>query len=161
MPSTFQYETLKTSDKAVYAKVPYWEKTTDKQKKHKQLYYECWIPQSVIDKGTAKQFVIGKRNEMRLKNSYQRRCNMPESWNTLGEYAPVKEKVIVQEIDMEKLVNLKLELMKAHGATNYDHNFFISPLDSVTDEVEALAKAYRNPKFEDTRIPKMNVTYYR
>jgi hypothetical protein len=59
----FNFITLKQTEKAIFAKVPYFEATSDGVKKHKQLFFECWIPKAVIEKGVAKDFVIGKRNE--------------------------------------------------------------------------------------------------
>ena len=85
---TFNYEILKETEKAIFAKVPYYESTSEYKKAHKQLFYEGWIPKSIIEKNTVKSFVISQRNEKRLLNRYQRQCEMPISWNTLGEYAP-------------------------------------------------------------------------
>jgi hypothetical protein len=100
----FNFEVLKETEKAIFAKVPYFESTCTSVKKHKQLYYECWIPKFIIEKGIAKDFVIGKRNEVRLSNPYQRRCEMPNSWKTLGEYAPVKiEEKVEKKIDKKSI----------------------------------------------------------
>jgi hypothetical protein len=95
----FNYEIIKQTEKAIFAKVPYFETTSEGVKKHKQLFYECWIPKFIIDKGMAKSFVIAKRNEKRLSNPYQRLCSMPGSWNTMGEYAPIKMHQKIEIID--------------------------------------------------------------
>ena len=44
----FNFEALKETEKAIFAKVPYFEATSDGVKKHKQLFFECWIPKAVI-----------------------------------------------------------------------------------------------------------------
>lgn len=160
----FSYEIIKETEKAVFAKVPYWEATSDYKKKHKQRFCECWIPKAVIEKGVAKDFVIGKKNEIRLKNAYQRAMyNMPECWRTMGEYAPVKTKIIVNEIDYKKLELLRAELMAKYGVKDYDNGFFINPADNITDEIENLARIYRNPEshIDSPALPRIDVTYYR
>lgn len=166
----FAFEKIKETEKAIFAKVPYWEATGEDKKKHKQLYYECWIPKSIIAAGAAKDFVIKNRNEARVKNAYQKHFHkMPVSWNTMGELAPEKIKEVVEQIDSKKLAELRSNLMGKYGATSYDRDLINSPLPNVSEEDSDLAIVYRSPvfpeqyaeKMKDDRIPKIKVTYYR
>lgn len=113
----FQFELLKETDKAIFAKVPYYEVTNEEAKKHKQLFYECWIPKYLLEKGSVKDFVMAKRNEMRLTNAFQRKQKMPESWKTLGEYAPIKNAHTLEVVDEEKVKELVATLESKYGAT--------------------------------------------
>ncbi len=160
--SNFNLEIIKETEKAVFAKVPYFETTSDSVKKHKQLFYECWIPKSVIDKGIAKEFVIGKRNEIRLSNKYQRLCEMPDCWKTLGEYAPVKSAQKVQVIDYNKLselikfyenkygANLRRLVIDGEGTNGY-----------VNDEDEKIINQLEFPALTKAHIPKKYITIYK
>ena len=75
----FNFETIAQTEKAIFAKVPY-------HYNNKQLSYECWIPKYILEKGTAKEFVIRKKKDERLSNSYLRSFPVPDSWETMGEY---------------------------------------------------------------------------
>lgn len=44
---TFNYEVLKETERAIFAKVPYFEATSDGVERNKQLFFECWIPKAV------------------------------------------------------------------------------------------------------------------
>lgn len=158
---TYCYEVLKETEKATFIKIPYWEQTNDRVKKHKQLFYECWVPKSILNSDRMSAFILTEREKNRLKNAYQRKLPMPASWNTLGQYAPEKKSIVVEEIDYDKLDTLRKELMLKYDVEHYDKDFFISPSNSVTDEVTDLARSYRNPKITDPVIPKKKVTYYK
>ena len=160
--STFKFEILKQTEKAVFAKVPYFEATSDSVKKHKQLFFECWIPKSVIEKGVAKDFVIGKRNEIRLSNKYQRLCEMPHSWKTMGEYAPIKIAQKVEVIDYDKLA----ELIKFYE-TKYGANLRKLVIDGegkngyVSDEDEKIINQLEFPSMSKLHVPKKQITIYK
>ena len=158
----FKFEVLIETEKAVYAKVPYFEATSDGIKKHRQLFYECWIPKSVIEKGVAKDFVIGKRNEKRLSNSYQRRCEMPHSWKTLGEYAPIKSAQKIEVIDSDKLAELIKFYENKYGANL--RRLVIDgegPNGYVSDEDEKIINQLEFPSINKFHIPKKEVTIYK
>lgn len=158
----FAYEILKETEKAIFAKVPYFETTSDCVKKHKQLFYACWIPKSIIDKGIAKDFVIGKRNEIRLLNAYQRRCEMPNSWKTMGEYAPSKTAEKVEVIDYDKVAelikfyenkygaNLRRLVIDGEGSNGY-----------VSDEDEKIINQLEFPSLTKVHTPKKQITIYK
>lgn len=159
--TTFNFQIIKETENAVYAKVPYFETTSQGVKKHKQLYYECWIPKSVIEKGVAKHFVISKRNEKRLTNPYQKMCNMPQSWNTMGEYAPTKTPQIVNEIDYDKLSEMRTYYENKYGAKfrtlcidEEGDNGFVSEEDM--EIINSLAFA----TLDKIHVPKKQVTIY-
>ena len=158
----FNFETLKETEKAVFAKVPYYEATSDAVKKHKQLFFECWIPKAVIEKGVAKDFVIGKRNKKRLTNSYQRLCEMPHSWKTLGEYAPIKTAQKIEVIDSDKLA----ELIKFYE-NKYGANLRRLVIDGegsngcVSDEDEKIINQLEFPSMTKVYIPKKQITIYK
>lgn len=158
----FKFEVLKETEKAIFAKVPYFEVTSDGVKKHKQLYFECWIPKAVIEKGIAKDFVIGKRNEKRLSNAYQRLCEMPHSWKTLGEYAPIKTAQKIENIDYDKLA----ELIKFYE-NKYGANFRRLVIDGegangyVSDEDEKIINQLEFPSMTKVHVPKKQVTIYK
>lgn len=160
--STFNYEILKETEKAVFAKVPYFEATSEGVKKHKQMFYECWIPKSIIEKGIAKEFVIGQRNEKRLSNPYQRLCSMPNSWKTLGEYAPLKEAQKIEVLDYDKLA----ELIKFYE-TKYGANLRRLVIDGegsngyVSDEDTNIINQLEFPSLTKTAIPKKQITIYK
>jgi hypothetical protein len=102
----FNYEVVRQTDKAVLAKVPYWEETYENKAKHKQLYHEMWIPKYVIDKGDSytKSWVIQERDKVRRTNAYQNKFGkMPHSWNRMGEYAPEKIKQTRDVYDEDKI----------------------------------------------------------
>lgn len=159
---TFNYETIKETEKAIFAKVPYYEETSEYKKVHKQLFYECWIPKSIICNGSAKSFVIGKRNEIRLSNSYQRLCAMPNCWNTIGEYAPEKVKYTIEIIDEDKLkemVNfyenkygavLRTLLIDEEGKNGY-----------VSDDDLIIIKELSFPNINKINIPKKKEMRYK
>ena len=159
--STFNFETLKETEKAVFAKVPYFEATPENVKKHKQLFFDCWIPKSVIENGTAKDFVIAKRNEKRLSNSYQRLCDMPISWKTFGEYAPIKIAKKIEVIDYDKLA----ELIK-HFENKYGANLRKLVIDGegstgyVSDEDEKIINQLEFPSITLACIPKKQINIY-
>ena len=158
----FNFEILKETDKANFAKVPYYEQTSDGVKKHKQLFFECWIPKYIIDKGMAKAFVISSRNEKRLSNPYQRMCAMPNSWNTMGEFAPVKVAEKLEVIDYDKLkeviefyenkygANLRRLVIDGEGKNGY-----------VTDEDEKIINQLEFPSLAKVHIPKKQITIYK
>jgi hypothetical protein len=160
--SNFNFEIIKETEKAVFAKVPYFETTSDIVKKHKQLFYKCWIPKAVIDKGIAKEFVIGKRNEIRLSNKYQTLCKMPHSWKTLGEYAPVKSAQKIQVIDYYKLS----ELIKFYE-NKYGANLRRLVIDGegnngyVNDEDKKIINQLEFPALKNAHIPKKYITIYK
>jgi hypothetical protein len=158
----FNFETLKETEKAIFAKVPYFEATSDGVKKHKQLFFECWIPKVIIEKGIARDFVIAKRNEKRLSNAYQRLCEMPNSWKTLGEYAPVKSAQKIEVIDYDKLkelivfyetkygANLRRLVIDLEGSNGY-----------VSDEDEEIINQLEFPSLTKVHIPKKQITIYK
>ena len=158
----FNFESIKETEKAIFAKIPYFETTSDGVKKHKQLFFECWIPKSIIEKGTAKDFVIGKRNEKRLSNSYQRLCEMPHSWKTLGEYAPIKTAQKIKVIDYDKLA----ELIKFYE-NKYGANLRRLVIDGegtngyVSDEDEKIINQLEFPSMDKVHIPKKHITIYK
>ncbi len=158
----FVFEILKQTEKAVFAKVPYFEATSDSVKKHKQLFYECWIPKSIIDAGVAKDFVIGKRNEIRLSNKYQRLCEMPHSWKTMGEYAPTKTAQKIEVIDYDKLA----ELVKFYE-TKYGANLRRLVIDEegasgyVSDEDQKIINQLEFPSISKVHVPKKQITIYK
>ena len=158
----FNFEVLKETEKAVFAKVPYFEATHEGEKKHKQLYYECWIPKFVIEKGIAKDFVIAKRNEVRLSNPYQRRCEMPNSWKTLGEYAPVKIEEKVEQIDEDKLKEMVIFYEQKYGAClrrlvidEEGENGYVS------DEDQKIINSLEFPKKGKNCVPTKIITIYK
>jgi hypothetical protein len=157
----FNFETVKETENAIYAKVPYFETTSDGVKKHKQLFFECWIPKAVIEKGVAKDFVVAKRNEKRLSNRYQRLCEMPHSWKTMGEYAPVKVAQSVEIIDWDKLA----ELVKFYE-NKYGSNLRRLVIDGegtngcVSDEDEKIINQLEFPSLAKIHIPKKKITIY-
>jgi len=158
----FNFEIVKETEKAIFAKVPYFKATSEYDKKHKQLFFECWIPKVIIQKGIAKDFVIGKRNEKRLSNSYQRLCSMPESWKTLGEYAPVKRAQKVEVIDYEELTklikfyenkygaNLRRLIIDEEGSNGY-----------VSDEDAKVIRQLEFPSLSKTHVPKKQINIYK
>lgn len=158
----FSFQVLKETEKAIFAKVPYFEATSDRVKKHKQLFYECWIPKAVIEKAVAKDFVIGKRNEKRLSNPYQRLCEMPNSWKTLGEYAPIKVAQKIEIIDFDKLA----ELIKFYE-NKYGANLRRLVIDQegingyVSDEDQKIINQLEFPSITKVHIPKKQVTIYK
>jgi len=159
--SQFNFESIKETEKAVFAKVPYFESTHDRIKKHKQLFFECWIPKAVIEKGIAKDFVIGERNKKRLSNSYQRLCEMPNSWKTLGEYAPIKIAQKIEVIDYDKLAGLIKFYENKYGADlrrlvidGEGSNGFVS------DEDEKIINQLEFPSLVKQCIPKKQITIY-
>ena len=157
----FNFEALKETEKAIFAKVPYFEATPEGVKKHKQLFFECWIPKSIIEKGSAKDFVIAKRNDKRLSNSYQRLCEMPTSWKTIGEYAPIKIEKKVEVIDYDKLA----ELVK-HFENKYGANLRKLVIDGegsngyVSDEDEKIINQLEFPSMTIACVPKKQITIY-
>lgn len=158
----FNFEAIKETEKAIFVKVPYYEATSDGVKKHKQLFFECWIPKSVIEKGVAKDFVISKRNEIRLSNAYQRLCKMPESWKTFGEYAPLKTAQKIEVIDYDKLA----ELIKFYE-NKYGANLRRLVIDGegvngyVSDEDEIIINQLEFPSINKVHIPKRQITIYK
>jgi hypothetical protein len=158
----FNYEILKETDKAVFAKVPYYEATSNGVKKHKQLFYECWIPKSILDRGTAKVFVIASRDEKRLSNPYQRMCAMPNAWNTMGEYAPIKVAEKLEVIDHDKLKELIEFYENKYGANlrrlvidGEGKNGFVS------DEDEKIINQLEFPALSKPCVPKKQITIYK
>jgi hypothetical protein len=113
---TFSHEVIKETENAVFAKVPYYEETNEYKKSHKQKFYECWIPKIVITSGNAKSFVFNKMNQTRLSNSYQKRQNAPSSWNTIGTYAPLKVKQMIDIIDEEKFQEIVKSFEEKYGS---------------------------------------------
>lgn len=110
----FKFETLRETEKAILANIPYYEATNEHKKAHKQMFFECWIPKIVIEKGTAKDFVTRKREEIRCRNSYQRKfAAMPKSYETLGEYAPIKTPVRIEVVDEDKLAYTRKAMIEA------------------------------------------------
>ena len=154
----FNYEVVKETEKAIFAKVPYFQATLDTIKKHKQLFYECWIPKVVIEKGVAKDFVIKKRNEKKF--CYWQ--NMPHSWKTLGEYAPIKTPQKIEIIDYDKLA----ELIKFYE-NKYGANLRRLSIDGegsngyVNDEDEKIIDQLEFPLLTKIHIPKKQITIYK
>jgi hypothetical protein len=158
----FNFEVLKETEKAVFAKVPYFEATHEGEKKHKQLYYECWIPKFVIEKGIAKDFVIGKRNEVRLSNQYQRKCQMPNSWKTLGEYAPVKIEEKVEQLDCDKVKQMIIFYEQKYGSClSTLVNSEEGKNGYVTDEDQKIINSLMFPKQGKNGIPTKIITIYK
>jgi len=158
----FKYETIKESEKSIFAKVPYFEVTSEYKKAHKQLFYECWIPKNVIENGSAKYFVIRKRNERRLTNPYQKLSCMPNSWNTLGEYAPVKIAEKVDVIDEEKRMELIRFYENKYGSklrTLINDERGIN--GDVTEEDYAVIEDLMFPNIEKPNTPKKQLTLYK
>jgi hypothetical protein len=157
----FSFETLKETEKAIFAKVPYYEATSDAVKKHKQLFYECWIPKLIIEKGFAKDFVIAKRNEVRLSNAYQRRCSMPHSWKTMGEYAPIKIAQKIETIDYDKLAELVKFYENKYGA-NLRRLIIDGEGDNgpVSKEDERILPQLEFPALNKPNVPKKQITIY-
>ena len=158
----FNYEALKETEKAIFAKIPYFEATSDGVKKHKQLFFECWIPKAVIEKGAAKDFVIQKRNTKRLSNSYQRLGQMPISWQTLGEYAPIKTAQKIQIIDYDKLAQMIKFYENKYGA-NIRRLIIDGEGTSgvVSDEDEKIINQLEFPAMDKVHIPKKQITVYK
>jgi hypothetical protein len=158
----FNYEILKETEKAIFAKVPYFETTSEGVKKHKQSFYECWIPKFIIEKGMAKSFVIAKRNEKRMSNPYQRMSSMPQAWNTMGEYAPVKVHQKIEIIDYDKLAdlvkfyenkygaNLRRLVIDGEGSNGY-----------VSDEDQKIINQLEFPSITKVHIPKKQISIYK
>ena len=162
MKQQFNFEILKETEKAFFAKVPYFELTSDAVKKHKQFFYECWIPKVIIEKGVAKDFVIAKRNEKRLSNSYQRLCAMPSSWKTMGEYAPIKVAEKIEVIDYEKLKDLVKFYENKYGAEL--RRLVIDEEGSngfVSDEDQKVINQLEFPNLNKVHIPKKQITIYK
>lgn len=158
----FQYEIIRETEKAIFAKVPYFERTCEYTKNHKQHYYECWIPKAVIKKGIAKQFVIGQRNEKRLKNAYQRLYPMPESWKTMGEIAPGKTPVLVETLDRDELERLTKFYENKYGDTL--RRLIIDeegPKGEVSDEDIKIIKHLEFPSLKNEFTPKKFITMYK
>ena len=159
----FNFETIKETEKALFIKVPYYEETSNAVKTHKQLFFECWIPKYILEKGDAKSFVIGKRNERRLSNSYQRAFSkMPKSWNTLGEYAPIKTARQLETIDYDKVD----ELCKFYR-NKYGRDLRALIIDGegkdgmeVTDEDYNVIVQLEFPKLTKPDVPKKQITVY-
>ena len=159
----FNYEILKETDKAAYIKVPYYEETSEYVKKHKQLFYECWIPKSILSGANAKAFVLGKRNEIRVSNPYQKRfCSMPNSWNTLGQYAPpkaaqiidvfddVKHKELVRFYESKYGTTLRRLIIDMEGANGY-----------VAEEDYSVISQLEFPSLKHPNVPKKQITVYK
>ena len=128
----FKFETLRETEKAVFAKVPYYEATNERKKSHKQMFFECWIPKIVLEKGKAKEFVIRKREELRCSNAYQRNMSgMPPSYQTFGEYAPIKTPVKIEVLDGDRFDREReamiQEILKRYGGESFRQ--------LITDEV--------------------------
>lgn len=157
----FNFELLKETEKAIFAKIPYFEETSNTVKKHKQLFFNCWIPKSVIEKGVAKEFVIGKRNENRLSNRYQRLSEMPSSWKTLGELAPEKIAQKIEVIDRYKLLVLIKFYENKYGS---DLRRLIIDGEGkngcVSDEDEKIINNLEFPSLNKPNIPKKQITIY-
>jgi hypothetical protein len=158
----FNYEVIKETEKAIFCKVPYFELTSEYKKAHKQLFFECWIPKSIIEKGIAKSFVIGKRNEKRLSNPHQRLCEMPRSWETMGEYAPIKVAQKIETIDYDKLIALVKFYEHKYGETlrrlvidGEGINGFVS------DDDEKIIKQLEFPSLNKTYVPKKQEIRYK
>lgn len=153
----FSYTILKETEKAVYASVPYYEETSEHIKKHKQLTFECWIPKVVLENGTAKHFVMSKRNEKRLQNSFQKMCDMPKSYNTFGEYAPVKKVQTIEVIDYDKLTEMIKVYEVKYGASLRT----IINDEIATDEDYNIIKELEFPSIDKKYIPKKQITIYK
>jgi len=159
--SEFNFETLKETEKAIFAKVPYFEKTANSVKKHKQLFFECWVPKAVIESGSAKDFVIKKRNEIRLSNAHQRLSRMPSVWQTLGEYAPVKKAEKVEVIDYDKLTELVNFYENKYGA-NLRRLIIDEEGDAgvVSEEDQKIINQLEFASLEKNSVPKKQITVY-
>ncbi len=156
--SIFNFEILKETEKAIFAKVPYFEITSENVKSHKQLFYECWIPKSVIEKGTAKAFVISQRNEKRISNPYQKRIIMPQSWNTLGDYAPKKTAQKIEVIDEDKLKLLVSSFEIKYGKSLRS---LINGDEEVSDDDYKVMVQIGFPSIQKEFIPKKNLIIYK
>lgn len=167
----FSYILLKETEKAIYAKVPYWKPTGEHVKKHEQEFFTCWIPKYILSKQDhqIQHFVIEKKEEIRKSNGYQRVLyTVPTYYKTFGYFAPLKEKYIREEIDSDKLSILRKELMVKCGVKDFDRILIDGPSDCIgsvlTDEecreIERYAVRIRNPKINDEIIPKKKVIYY-
>lgn len=159
--TTFNYEIIKETEKAVFAKIPFFEKTSDVKSKHKQLFYECWIPKTILDSGRAKEFVIGKRNEIRLSNPYQKRCIMPISWNTIGEYAPTKDMSSREEVDFDRLKELISFYEHKYGASLRRLSIDEEGTNGyVSDDDIKIITALEFPSLKNEYTPKKITTFY-
>lgn len=157
----FNYEILKETEKAVFAKVPYYEKTSDSVKKHKQLFYECWIPKSIIEKNIAKEFIIKSKNEKRLSNPYQRLCKIPESWQTIGQYAPIKKEQKIDVIDYDKLNELIVFFENKYGSKLNKLIIDEEGINGyVSDEDQKIINQLGFPAINKNDIPKKQITIY-
>ena len=158
----FKFETIRETEKAVLAKVPYYEATSEANKKHKQLYWECWIPKYAIEQGIAKDVVIAKRNEMRLSNRYQRMYQMPNSWKTFGEYAPIKVSHEIETIDEDKLAELVKFYENKYGATLRRLNIDGEGSNGcVSEEDERILIQLEFPSLLKCHVPKKTITIYK
>lgn len=158
----FKFEIISETENAFLANVPYFEQTSENVKKHKQLFYKCWIPKSVIHKGIAKDFVIRKRNELRMLNSYQRKQKMPSSWLTLGEYAPLKSSHKLTVIDYDKLAELINSYQTKYGKSLRslinDEMGVNGPIDD--NELKVLNNLMF-PSLEKEGVPKKQIIIYK
>ena len=158
----FNYEILKETDIAAYIKVPYYEETSEYVKKHKQLFYECWMPKSILSGANAKAFVLGKRNEIMVSNPYQRRRSMPNSWNTLGQYAPLKAAQIIDVVDDVKYKELVKFYENKYGATL---RRLINDVEGangyVTEEDYPIIKELEFPSTNKPNVPRKQITIYK
>lgn len=161
----FLYEVLKETEKAIYAKIPYWEPTCNSTKKHKQKFVECWFPKFCIGDDTKlKKLVVKNLEEKRRSNGYQRVLYKTpfEKYDRLGQYAPEKTPHSKVIIDIEKCDLLRRELMAKYNVKDYDQGFFINPSDLITDEIEKTAKVLRNPSshIENPIVLKKTIILY-
>lgn len=160
--SKFNYEILKQTDKAVYAKIPYWSSTGKYTKKHKQLWYESWIPKSVLASGddTAKDFVLSQRKEKYAKSGFGKFTKYNKDWDTLGEYAPVKTERKVQVVDENKRKEIISAAEKKYG-TSYRNIIHNGDVDGViTDKEYKILVALEYPKVSNPLVPTKTETLW-
>lgn len=163
----FNYEILKETEKAAFVKIPYWEMTSFLVKKNKQLWYECWIPKSVLTKDDSyiKWFVLDQRDKKRLMNACQKAFfKTPGTWASLGEFAPPKVEQSKIVFDNEKIDEIRQKLVADYGAKSFRqlvidavHNY---ELRDLTDEEIDYIAAFEFPKLDDPRIPTKVEIYY-
>lgn len=144
----FNYEVLKETEKAMHLKIPSWEPTDDSKKAHKQKHHELWIPKSVLAKGDdyAKQFALQAKEKIRTSNPYQKAFGKmsPHLRETLGEYAPIKEKKTRMVPDRDKAVEMMAEIGSRYGVPKGGLEQAINKGDiDISPEDEKLFNALR------------------
>ncbi len=167
--NSFTFDVIKETEKAVYAKVPYWKPTPSNKPKHEQLFFECWIPKTVLESDYYKllNFVMRKKDEHRRQNAHQNRMPTPDYYHNMGQYAPEKvceERVIVDQDKLRKVVRkftdqfgtndmVYLMVHQWNKRTN-------QPLSE--EDLKLVAFYYQASKhMDDPRIPTVKIKLYK